>query len=175
MVSAVKIWSQKQCQKIKNLLCLKNLMQRLPEVIFGKYEDKDYGIHDDSDTDYTDEDDEDQHYSRKKSKFDPWTFFVKGAHSNLQDTFNEGVQHVIEKNPDMNTDEVTFDKLEPRYRAEAIGQYKAFLKFSKAMKKDPLHKKITDTAKRLRDEDDFDDFCLFVCLVLNDASTLVGH
>ena len=60
----------------------------------------------------------------------------------------------------MNTDEaeeVTFDKLEPRYRAEAIGQYKAFLKFSKAMKKDALHKKITDTAKRLRDEDDFDE------------------
>ena len=55
----------------------------------------------------------------------------------------------------MNTDEaeeVTFDKLEPRYRAEAIRQYKAFLKFSKAMKKDPLHKKITETAKRIRDE-----------------------
>ena len=130
------------------------------EDIFGKYEDKDYGIHDDSDTDYTDEDDADQHYSRKKSKFDPWTFFVDGAHSILQDTFNECVQHIIEKNQDMNTDkaeEVTFDKLEPRYRAEAIGQYKAFLKFSEAMKKDPLHKKITDTAKRLRDEDDFDE------------------
>ena len=95
----------------------------------------------------------------EKSKFDPWTFFVNGAHSILQDTFNEGVQHIIEKNPDINTDEaeeVAFDKLEPRHRAEAIGQYKAFLKFSKAMKKDPLHKKITDTAKRLRDEDDFD-------------------
>ena len=52
---------------------------------------------------------------------------------------------------------MTFDKLEPRYRAEAIGQYKAFLKLSKALKKDPLHKKITDTAKRLRDEDDFDE------------------
>ena len=111
------------------------------EDIFGKYTDKDYGIHDDSDTDYTDEDDEDQHYSRKKSKFDPWKTFVGGAHSILQDTFNNGVQHIIEKNPDMNTDEaeeVTFDKLEPRYRAEAIGQYKAFLKVSKAMKKDPF-------------------------------------
>ena len=57
-------------------------MQRLPEVIkrktsFGKYEDKDYGIHDDSDTHYTDEDDEDQQYSRKKNKFDPWTFLLK--------------------------------------------------------------------------------------------------
>ena len=87
-------------------------------------------------------------------------FFVDGAHSILQDTFNEGVQHIIEKNPDIDTEEaeeVTFDKLEPRYRAEAIGQYKAFLKLSKALKKDPLHKKITDTAKRLRNEDDFDE------------------
>ena len=46
------------------------------EDIFGKYTDKDYGIRDGSDTDYTDEDDEDQHYSRKKSKFDPWQYFV---------------------------------------------------------------------------------------------------
>ena len=38
------------------------------EDTFGKYEDKDYGIHDVSDTDYTDEDDEDQHYSRKKEQ-----------------------------------------------------------------------------------------------------------
>ena len=95
----------------------------------------------------------------KKSKVDPWTFFVNGVHSILQDPFNEGVKHIIEKNPDIDTEkaeEDTFHRLEPRYRAEAIGQYKAFLKLSKAMKKDPLHKKITDTAKRLRDEDDFD-------------------
>ena len=130
------------------------------EDIFGKYTDKDYGIRDGSDTDYTNEDDEEQQYSRKKSKFDPWTFFVNGAHSILQDTFNEGVQHIIEKNPDIDTEEAeeeTFDKLEPSYRAEAIGQYKAFPKLSKAMKKDPMHKKITDTAKRLRDEDEFDE------------------
>ena len=130
------------------------------EDIFGKYTDKDYGIRDGSNTDCIDEDDEDQHYSRKKSKFDPWTFFVNGAHSILHDIFNEGVQHIIEKNPDIDTEEAeeeTFDKLEPRYRAEAIGQYKAFLKLSKAMKKDPLHKKITDTAKRLQDEDEFDE------------------
>ena len=75
------------------------------EDIFGKYTDKDYGILDGSDTGCTDEDDEDQRYSRKKSKFDPWTFFVDGAHSILQDTFNEGVQHIIEKNPDIDTEE----------------------------------------------------------------------
>ena len=128
------------------------------EDIFGKYIDKDYGIHDESDTDYTDEDDEDQHYSRKNSKFDPWKTFVGGAHRYLQDTFNEGVQHTVEKHPDMDeAEEVTFNKLEPRYRAEIIDRYQRFLKVSKAMTKDPLHKKITATAKRQRDDDKFDE------------------
>ena len=150
---------------MKTLLCLKNPIQGLPagikrKIFFGKYEDKDYGICDGSATDFTDEDDEDQHYSRKKSKFDPWQVFVGGAHRYLQDTFSEGVQHTVGKHPDMDTDEaeeVTFDKLEPRYRAEVIDRYQRFLKVSKAMKKDPLHKKITDTAKRLRDEDEIDE------------------
>ena len=60
----------------------------------------------------------------------------------------------------MDTDEaeeVTFNKLEPRYRAEVIDRYQRFLKVSKAMKKEPLHKKITATAKRLRDDDEFDE------------------
>ena len=130
------------------------------EDIFGKYEDKDYDIHDDSDTHYTDEDDKDQHYSRKKSKFDPWQVFVGGAHRYLQETFNESVQHTIKKHPDMDTDEaeeVTFNELEPRYRAEVTDRYQRFLKVSKAMKKDPLHKKITTTAKRLCDDDEFDE------------------
>ena len=54
-------------------------------------------------------------------------------------------------------EEVTFNKLEPRYRAEVIDRYQRFLKVSKAMKKDPLHKKIRATAKRLRDDDEFDE------------------
>ena len=96
----------------------------------------------------------------KKPKFDHWKTFVGGAHRYLQDTFNESVQHTVEKHPDMDTDEaeeVAFNKLEPRYRAEVIDRYKRFLKVSKAMKKDPLHKKITATAKRLRDDDEFDE------------------
>ena len=54
-------------------------------------------------------------------------------------------------------EEVTFDKPEPRYRAEVINRYHRFLKLSKAMKKDPLHKKITATENRLRDDDEFDE------------------
>ena len=82
------------------------------------------------------------------------------------------------KIPDVNTDEaeeVTFDKLEPRYRAEAIGQYKAFLKFSKAMKKDPLYKKITDTAKRLQDEDEFDADNALKYAIENEDTSWMGN
>ena len=96
----------------------------------------------------------------KMMKFDPWQVFVGEAHRYLQDTFNESVQHTVEKHQDMDTEEaeeVTFDKLEPRYRAEVIDRYQSFLKVSKAMKKDPLHRKITATAKRLRDDDEFDE------------------
>ena len=58
---------------METLLCLKNLMQRLPEVIKSKISLENMKtkimvfmmivIQ----TDYTDEDDEDQHYSRKKA------------------------------------------------------------------------------------------------------------
>ena len=68
MISALKIWSQKQCQKMKNLLCLKNLMKtssrHQKDDIFGKYEDKDNSLCDGSDKNKMDED---QHYSRKRA------------------------------------------------------------------------------------------------------------
>ena len=48
-----------------------------------------------------------------------------------------------------------FYKLESRYRAEVIHRYQRFLEVSKAMKKDPLQKKIIATAIRLRDDDEF--------------------
>ena len=64
------------------------------EDIFGKYEDKDYGICDSSDTDYIDEGDEDQYYSRKKSKFDPWKVFVGGAHIYTYKTLSMKVYNI---------------------------------------------------------------------------------
>ena len=157
VVSAEKIWSQKQYQKMKTVLYPTEQMHKLPEGIkrkisLEKYEDANYGMYDDSDTDNTVEDDEDQHYYRKKSKFDPWQVFVAGADRYLQDAFNEGVTHTVENNPGIDKDEaeeVTFDKLEPRYRAEVINRYQCFLEVSNAMKKHPLHKKITAIAKRL--------------------------
>ena len=150
---------------MKTLLCLKNLMQRLPEVIKRKISLENMKtkimvfmtiviqtiLMKMMKTNIILE---------KRASLILGNFFVGGAHRYLQDTFNESVQHTVEKNPDMDTEEaeeVTFDKLEPRYRAEVIDRYQRFLKVSKAMKKDPLHKKITATAKRLRDDDELDE------------------
>ena len=70
-----------------------------------------------------------QAYSRKNSKFDPGHFFVDGAHRHIQDTFNEGIQYTVEKNPGMDTNE-GFDKLEPRYRLDVINRYQCFIEVS---------------------------------------------
>ena len=99
-------------------------------------------------------------FLEKKSKFEPWQVFVAGAHRYQQDTFNGAVQYIVAKIPGIDTDEaeeVNFDKLEPRYRAEVINCYQRFLEVSKAMKIDPLHKEITTTAKRKRDAGEFDE------------------
>ena len=79
---------------------------------------------------------------------------VNGAHKCLQDTLDEAIQTKVKDNPDIDTElaEVpTYNKLKTRYRSEIIDRYQSFLAISKAMKKDPLHKKITATAKILRD------------------------
>ena len=55
------------------------------------------------------------------------------------------------------TEELTFDKLLPRYRSGVINRYQSFLALIRAMKKEPLHKKITATSKRLGDDDEFEE------------------
>ena len=92
MVSAIKILSQKHCQKKKTLLCLKKLMKILPEVIKRKISLGNMKIK----------------FMvlmmiviqtilmkimttnniLEKNKYDPWQVFVAGAHRYLQDTIN---------------------------------------------------------------------------------------
>ena len=43
------------------------------------------------------------------------------------------------------------------------------------MKKDPLHKKIIDTAKRLRDEDDFDNDDALKYAIKNEDTSWMGN
>ena len=74
----------------------------------------------------------------KKSKFDPWYMLANGAHKGLQDTLDEAVQTSVKDNPNIDTEgaeELTDNKLEPRYRSEIIDHYRSFLAISKPCRK----------------------------------------
>ena len=43
------------------------------------------------------------------------------------------------------------------------------------MKKDPLHKKITDTAKRLRDKDEFNEYDALRYAIKNTDTSWMGN
>ena len=48
-------------------------------------------------------------------------------------------------------------KLKPKYLSEFVSRYKYLTDLSDALRKDPVNKKIQETAKRLRDEEDHDE------------------
>ena len=54
-------------------------------------------------------------------------------------------------------DGIAYDELKPKYLSDFISRYKYVAEFSAALKKDPVIKRISSTAKRLRDEEDYDE------------------
>ena len=54
-------------------------------------------------------------------------------------------------------EEIAYDELNPKYLSDIISRYKYMSQFSAALKKDPVNKYIESTAKRLRDEEDYDE------------------
>ena len=157
----------------------------LGKAIFGKYDpDKlvEDGLTDDStdedeeDTEDEDEDDEedededdeeeedkeeeDVSKKTKKHKIRPWGVVVNIAAENLQDTFNETVEETLagHQNKDIqDAEEMTYEELKPNYLSQLIFRYKYMVGVPAALKKDPVHQRIMKTAKRLREEADYDD------------------
>ena len=79
---------------------------------------------------------------------------------NLQDKFNETVEKTLEEYPGTDiqkAEEIAYDELKPKYLSDVISRYKYMSEFSAPLKKDPVNKKIASTAKRLRDEEDYDE------------------
>ena len=94
---------------------------------------------------------------RKNIKFDVLLNIVT---ENLQDTFSETVgETVIEhQNKDkQEAEEMANEELKSHYLSELISHYKYLVGMTAALKKDPVHQRITRTAKRLREEEDYDD------------------
>ena len=78
----------------------------------------------------------------------------------MQDTFNETVEKALHENPGKDiqeAEEIAYDELKPKYLSEFVSCYKYLTDLSAALRKDPVNKKIQETAKRLRDEEDYDE------------------
>ena len=79
---------------------------------------------------------------------------------NMQDTFRDTVDETLGENTDMDikeAEEEAYEELKPQYISKVIDNYKLLVGLSSALKKDSMHHKITSTAKRLREKEDFDE------------------
>ena len=52
---------------------------------------------------------------------------------------------------------MAYEELKPNYLSERISRYNNLVGMTAALKKDPVHQRITRTAKRLREDEDYDD------------------
>ena len=115
---------------------------------------------DDDETDNENDEEYDDDSDTNVQKIRPWDMLMDITSDNMQDRFNETVEKTLEEYPDTDiqkAEEVAYDKLKPKYLSDIISRYKYMSEFSAALKKDPVNKKIASTAKRLRDEEDYDE------------------
>ena len=117
---------------------------------------------DKEDEDEEEEDEEEEGVSKKtkKHKIRPWDVLVKIAAENLQDIFNETVEETLagHQNKDIqDAEEMAYEELKPNYLSQLISRYKYMVWVTAALKEDPVQQRIMKTAKRLREEEDYDD------------------
>ena len=120
-------------------------------------EDEEEEDKDDEEEEYDDEDDESDEDDKK---IRPWDALMNITSEKMQERFNEAVDKTLEENPgtDIQTAEkIAYHDLKPKYLSDFISRYKYVTELSIALKKDPVSRKIASTAKRLRDEEDYDD------------------
>ena len=155
----------------------------LGKAIFGKYDpdklvedgptdnstDEDEEDTDDEDEDKDDEDEEEEYEEEedvskktKKHKIRPWYVLVNIAAENRH--FNATVEETLagHQNKDIQeAEEMAYEELKPNYLSQLISHYKYIVEVTAALKKDPVHQRIMKTAKRLREEEDYnDDECM---------------
>ena len=125
-------------------------------------EDEDDEEDDEEGEDEEEEDEEEEDVSRKtkRHKIRPWDVLLNIAADNLQDTFNETVEETLTEHQSKDiqeADEIAYEELKPNYLSQLISRYKYMVEMTTALKKDPVHQRIMRTAKRLREDEDYDD------------------
>ena len=119
-------------------------------------EDNEEEEDDDDDEEDDDEDkddiDDDEEEEEEPQKIKPWDVLMNITTDKMQDTFNETVEKALHENPGKDVqeaEEIAYDELKPKYLSEFVSRYKYLTDLSAALRKDPVNKKIQETAKRL--------------------------
>ena len=113
----------------------------------------------DDDEEYDDEDDDDESDENVK-KIRPWDVLMNITSENMQERFNEAVEKTLEENLGTDIQEaetIAYHDLKLKYLSDFISRYKNLTELSIALKKDQVSRRIASSAKRLRDEEDYDD------------------
>ena len=118
-------------------------------------EDDDDDEEEDDDEDEDDIDDDEEEEEPQKIK--PWDVLMNITTDKMQDTFNETAMHEHPGKDLQEAEEIAYDELKSKYLSEFVSRYKYLTDLSAALRKDPVNKKIQGTAKRLRDEEDYDE------------------
>ena len=123
-------------------------------------EEDDDDEEEDNDEDEGDIDDDEEEEEEEPQKIKPWDVLMNITTDKMQDTFNETVEKALHEHPGKDVqeaEEIAYDELKPKYLSEFVSRYKYLTDLSAALRKDPIKKKIQETAKRLRDEEDYDE------------------
>ena len=107
-------------------------------------------IESDLDADASDEDDTDT---------DAWDWVMVGTFEALKDEFENLVEEYEREGKEKDEAEALAKQtLLPKYREEAIEKYLNMIRWQRSMSSDPIHKKVKATAKRLREEEEYDPY-----------------
>ena len=75
-------------------------------------------------------------------------------------------------------EKMAYEELKSNYLSQRIARYKYMVGMTAALKKDPVHQRIMRTAKRLREEEDYDEYGLIQNIkngaIKNEAISLVS-
>ena len=89
---------------------------------------------------------------------DPWHPIINAAFQTHQEQYEEQVDKITEEglsNEDARV--VAYKDMAPIYRKEISDRYLAKVLWYKSLSRDPIHRKIRDTARRLKDEEEYED------------------
>lgn len=111
----------------------------------------------DNHMDSADDDDSNENTADSGSDDDPWYAMINRAFDDLQPQFDEKVKETIESE-DVSGAKARADvykELRPFYRKAIVKHFLDRLLWFDAIRRDKIYKAIRDTAKRLRDEEEY--------------------